>query len=351
MATDGAVNRLNGIAYPASDERLLDAPLLMPGPASAPFSAFGGRRVNGAGLTASVSGSPEAWTVTAGAGVIYDSGYASQGAWRFHIPNNITGIMPARPSTGQSRIDLLVARIYDTDVSVGSTREIKVERIGGTAGASPTPPAVPDLSLLLATLTVPATGSITVTPTTTRVVAAGGILPVATTSERDALVTAGVAYAGLAVFNTQAGRIETYNGSEWDYPGRWQTYTPTLTTWPSNSTVTARYARVGKMVTVRFGITAGAGAFATGNLLISPPTTMADPLTGQTYREGIGSAILYDNSAGATSRRSATLMYGNPNAVAFVVDSITATATASNLIPWTWAGGDTAAGTFTYEEA
>lgn len=218
MATDGYANRINGIEYNAVDERRMNSVLLMPGgPTSAPFSARSGRRVNGAGLTVSVGGSPEAWTCTPGPGEIYESGYASQGGWAFEIPNSVSANLPARPGAGQSRIDLIVARIYDTQAIGSGPAEVKIERINGAAGApgvAPSPPAG-SITLELARLGVPAVGAITVTQSTRRTVAAGGVLPVATTAEMDALKTDNIAYAGLVVNNAQTNSLHRYDGTLW----------------------------------------------------------------------------------------------------------------------------------------
>lgn len=215
MATDGFASRINGVEYAAVDERRMDSALLMPGPVSAPFSGRSGRRVNGAGLTVSVGGGPEAWTVSPGAGVIYDPAYASQGAWRFEIPSAVSANLPARPGVGQSRIDLIVARIYDPGALGSGLAEVKIERVNGASGASPSAPSLPALSVELGRLLVPASGTITVTQSTRRTVTAGGVLPVATTAERTQLVTDGIAYPGLTIFNEQTKRQEVYGGSGW----------------------------------------------------------------------------------------------------------------------------------------
>lgn len=215
MATDGFANRINGVEYAAVDERRMDASLLMPGASSAPFSARSGRRVNGSGLSVSVGGGPEAWTVTAGAGVIYDTSYASQGAWQFEIPAAISANLPARPGAGQSRIDLVVARIYDPGALGSGVAEVKVERIGGTAGATPTAPSLPALSVELARMTVPASGTISVTQSSRRTVAAGGVLPVSGDSDLVALASDGVAYPGLLAYNEQRSRFEGRFASTW----------------------------------------------------------------------------------------------------------------------------------------
>jgi hypothetical protein len=156
------------------------------------------------------------YSVTAGAGVIYDSAFASQAPWEFEIDNGVAAVaFPARPGVGTSRIDLIVARIYDVDISVGSVREVKIERVNGAASATPSAPALPALSLLLATCTVPNAGAITVVSTTAVTTAAGGILPVATTAEMDALKTSGTAYRGMVVDNAQTGSLHRYDGTNW----------------------------------------------------------------------------------------------------------------------------------------
>lgn len=215
MVTDGYANRINGVEYNGVDERRFDGPLLMPGPAAAPFSARSGRRVNGAGLAVSVGGGPEAWTVTPGAGVIYDSAYASQGAWRFEIPAAITATLPARPGAGQSRIDLIIARIYDTGALGSGPAEVKIERVNGNAGGSPSAPSLPALSVELARMTVPASGTISVTQSSRRTVAAGGVLPVSGDADLASLVADGAAYPGLLAYNEQRSRFEGRFASTW----------------------------------------------------------------------------------------------------------------------------------------
>lgn len=209
MATDGSVARTNGVTYDAAQERRLAAVKAAPG-GSGPFATLAGRRVNGVGLAVSVGGSPESVTVTPGAGTIYDPIFAG-GGYDFEIPASVNLSLPARPSSGQSRIDLIVARVYDPDIGLGSVREVKIERVGGSPAASPSTPSAPAGSLALATLTVPNSGSITVTSSTARSVAAGGIIPVATTAFRDNLA----AYAGMSVWNAQTSRMEVYTGSAW----------------------------------------------------------------------------------------------------------------------------------------
>lgn len=296
----GVASRLNSTAYTAADERHLDSVLWTPGAAAAPFSARGGRRVNGKGLAVSIGGSPESWTVTPGAALIYDPTYASLGPWRIALDASISEAMPARPGTGQSRIDLIVAYIEDTDSSVGTTRDVYFARVPGTPGTSPTAPSAPALSIVLATLNVPASGTVTVTPSAARTVAAGGILPVATSAERDVLPDP---WDGLTVKNAQTGLLEVYSAAA----AAFQPISLGDTGW-TNLTLSSGYAMSGTatpqqrlkggQVRLRGAIVKSSGSFTSGTqvaTVTNPPSvsmqfaTAASP-TNAGFRVSISSA-------------------------------------------------------------
>lgn len=219
MVSDGTVSWIDGPdLYDAADLRRLDSLLLMPGgPTSQPFAVKEGHRVNGAGLQVSVGGSPESWTVTPGPCVVTDPAYSGQGGWRVEIPNTKTGTIGARPGAGQSRIDLIVARVYDATAIGSGPAEVKIERLPGTPGSSPVAPTPPAGSITyeIARLAVPASGSITITQSVERTVAAGGILPVPTTAAMDKLETDGIAYRGLVVDNAQTDALHRFDGTDW----------------------------------------------------------------------------------------------------------------------------------------
>ncbi|MFC5676077.1 hypothetical protein [Aeromicrobium endophyticum] len=219
MATDGFASWIdNAGLYKAADLRRADSVLMMPGgPTTSPFAVKGGRRVNGAGLQVSVGGSPESWTCTPGAGVVSDPAYLAQGGWRYEIPNATTGLIGARPAAGQSRIDLIVARIYDTTAIGSGAAEVKIERIPGAAGQDPQAPTPPAGSItdVVARMLVKDTGAVVVTPSTERTVAAGGILPVPTTAAMDKLKADGITYRGMVVDNAQTDSLHRYDGTRW----------------------------------------------------------------------------------------------------------------------------------------
>lgn len=219
MVSDGYVAWWNQVDYDAATERRLAAMHAAPaaGGTAAVFGGLPGKRVNGAGLNVTIGGSPEAVTVSSGGGVIADP--RGDGAlWPFEIPQNVTiaGDL-SRPGAGQTRIDWIVAALYDVDSGLGSERAVKIERWAGSPGSSPTDPTVPAGSSpvyqRIATLTIPPSGTpVTVTPTPDRTAAAGGVVPMST-ARRDALKEAGALYAGFTLYNTTTKQIEAYDGS------------------------------------------------------------------------------------------------------------------------------------------
>ncbi len=210
---DGHVARLNAVEYAAQAERLLDAVLLTPA-----GSLQGRAGIRPGGLAVSIGGSPESVIVAPGVGVI-NTGSNADGSYRFAIPAAVSKPLGARPSAGTSRIDLVVARVLDADIPALSTtqREVQIEIVTGIPGAAPNAPALPPASLLLKQLTVPASGSIAVGGIVPRTVASGGVLPVASVAERDALP----AYDGLVVY------VEAIDDLQVRRDGAWVTVTPT----------------------------------------------------------------------------------------------------------------------------
>lgn len=129
-------------------------------------------------------------------------------------------------SSGQTRIDLIVARVYDT---ANSSSYCDVEIVAGTPGSGQ--PAAPGTSLLLATVTVASGASsilnANITDKRTFTAAPGGILPASTAA-------APPAAPGQVIYNTSTGTLEratsptTYTQT-WSVPG---TYTWTM---PANT--------------------------------------------------------------------------------------------------------------------
>lgn len=205
---DGIAARFNTVEYDASDERLLDSVLLAPGSALLPRP---GRRP-GTGLEVTVGGTPEAATVAAGVGIITDS--AGGGGYRFAIPTPVAVNLAARPGAGTSRIDFVVARILNEDARPGDTlREVDISIITGTAGGSPTAPTIPSGQLRLARLDVPASGSVVVSKLAQRMAAAGAVIVVADTAERDAISPV---YDGMVAYREDADVFDGRVAGAWE---------------------------------------------------------------------------------------------------------------------------------------
>lgn len=133
----------------------------------------------------------------------------------------------------------------------------------------------------------------------------------------------------------------------------WTAYTPTWanTTLGTTGLVnSAKYIVAGKVVTVKFQLTFGTGGSFTGVPSMSLPAGLA-PASSAIC--GLGAAIADDTSAGAAARRSITVYQNSVSAVvAFLANGDDAgTKIVTTGTPFTWAAGDTLAGTFTYEAA
>jgi hypothetical protein len=93
-------------------------------------------------------------TVRVGAGRAFIRGTQSSAQGVYHIYNDAnTNVTISSASPTQGRRDLIIARVYDANYS-GSLNEWRMEVVTGTPSASPVPPATPNNSLVLATITV-----------------------------------------------------------------------------------------------------------------------------------------------------------------------------------------------------
>lgn len=332
MATDGPVSRFNGVEYAGADERLLHAALLQR-VGSPAFSARTGRRPGGAAPTVSSL----TVTVPADSGVIYDSSLGS-GPWLWALPSSKAVTLDERPGAGTSRIDVIVARINDVE----GARELKIEAVKGEESGSPSKPDLPPLSCEIAAATVPASGAVTLVASTTRTVAAGGILPVATTTERNALPAP---HVGLTVYNEQTKALESFDGTSWA-TSEWQSWSPTLSNIGTGRTFAGRHEVRGSTVRGKFLLTTSVNGIS-GTAQISLPHA-----PHASYADGeiaIGTAELRDASAGSPSRTVAAIAVAGSNM--YFVAAVPGAGTVTGGTPWTWANGDTIGGTFEYEKA
>jgi hypothetical protein len=112
------------------------------------------------------------------------------------------------------RKDIVIGRVYDNSESASGLRLYRSEYIAGTAGPSPSEPSVPQGGIRIATIDVPASGggSPVVTNNYMYTAAAGGVLPVRTQAERDAIVNP---HNGQTIYRVDKNWLEFYDGSAW----------------------------------------------------------------------------------------------------------------------------------------
>lgn len=129
-------------------------------------------------------------------------------------------LLTATPADAtNARRDLIIARQSDTQWSDAST-VMAVQQVVGTPAGSPVDPT-PTAGdyIILARVAVAANATTIVAANITDLrpyaVATGGILPVATQAERDALGK----YTGMVVWRIDLNQLEGWNGSAWVVPG------------------------------------------------------------------------------------------------------------------------------------
>ncbi|MFI9613189.1 hypothetical protein ACIHCM_16200 [Streptomyces sp. NPDC052023] len=329
---------------------------------------------------------------------------SNQGAYPVTLPETL-GLTFADGDASNSRVDLVVLRIYDDLYDDSGFTKAAVEIIRGTPAVTPADPALPDIALPVYRVTVRAgtsagTGGINwnddVEDLRTSVVAIGGILPAygdtgngaypgqyrdsggslqrwdgsAWVSYPSAL--GGIAPAGTVTTasytgqyrDSSAGVLQRWNGSAWvsyqqvptwtDYTPVWRTDTGTA---PSvgNGQLVGSYSKTGTVVHVRIylriGTTTNLSALAAnGNWSFSlpvPPVSTSWKLDGRVL-----TAIAFDASAALSYQGSALLSTASGGTATSLRDGLALT----NDIwdkghPFAWAAGDVLSLHGTYESA
>lgn len=153
------------------------------------------------------------WTLTPCVAMIDPLFATAQGAYPWATDANVTGDVTAADAT-YARKDIVYITINDSSAGDGSgALTAPVLYLAGTASASPVAPTLPARSFLVGTISVPVSGggSPTVVLNPARFAAAGGVLPVADLTERNALT----GYKGLYVHRADVNRLEWHDGTTW----------------------------------------------------------------------------------------------------------------------------------------
>jgi len=176
------------------------APWTVLGSSARPVGGRGGVRF-GSGAVATVTSTT--WTVKPHVGVMDAQTDATAGPYAYSVDANVTGSITA--AGGSARTDALWVRVDDPAVGDGSSAPALV--VGYTANTS----SAPARSMLLGTISVPATGGGSPTFTATHNWLPSAIVPVRTQAERDALPLVDGMYVDRLDLNT----IQRCDGTTW----------------------------------------------------------------------------------------------------------------------------------------
>ncbi len=173
-----------------------------------------------AGAMSNIAASKTTWAVGVGTYVIDPAVTLIQSPYIIAITAAVTGTMTAAHAT-LTRKDILYLTANDDPIDSSGLKSGTVTYDTGTAASTPAADSPPTGSLLLATITVPsaANGGVPVVVFNNQfVVATGGLLPIGSASQRDALIVS--PYDGYPIYRLDINATQVYNGTGWDtwYP-------------------------------------------------------------------------------------------------------------------------------------
>lgn len=306
-------------------------------------------------LAVTQTGSPSmAVLVRSGECVIPGTEGAKQGGYGAGNDADVTLAIAAAHAT-LARIDIVIFRVRDTFYSGGVDSAV-LEVVTGTPAGSPSAPATPANSLLLAQVAVGAAVSsivnANITDTRIWLTSLGGIVPVASQAQQDALLPL---YDGLSIWRTDTDVFSIYNGTAYVTMGSnaaWTSYSPAWTssgTAPAigNGTLTGASFKLGRLVFYRVRWVAGSTTtFGTGNYFFSLPFTSIS--LGSFDLPCSGSGILVDLSTQVRYRVVPTL---NTTTVVWLNVGDNNPGVMQATAPATWANGDSLNFSGVYEAA
>lgn len=235
-----------------------------------------------------VTASSTTWSCGAFAGVADVQAAAEAGPYTFAFDAATSGAVTAADASSP-RVDIVYVQINDPSESDGSTVPAATRLyLAGVPAAAPVAPATPARSFVVANINVPISGggSPTVSWVAPYAVAAGGVLPVASSAGYPAN-----AHEGFIVDDAALDALVRFNGSAWVRVVPAETLADVVTFgagWTATNTTNhkPRLRMVGKQVFLYGAITAGAGASISNMLTV--PVAFQPPTTGSRF---VGSAV------------------------------------------------------------
>lgn len=296
VGTAWALDAVTGApSYTGRVLRQTHSPTLAGATTARPFGGISGVRPGTSAST--VTSTSTTWTAQTFAGVIDLEASALSGAYGFAF-NLVTSGAVTASNASNPRIDILSVRIDDPAEGDGTAvPAVTMVYTAGTAAASPTVPASPARSFIVAQLTFPA--GVGTTPTVTwappYTVGAGGVLPVPTLALLNAITgTSGqqaVVYADTTVAN---------NGDyDWITSAWVRTWSPAANAFAESAGVITAAANTTGNTTVtfptgRFTVAPIVSVVTTNviaNVAMNALTITSTGFTLQTYNVSTGAAI------------------------------------------------------------
>jgi hypothetical protein len=246
-----------------------NAPFLAGATSSRPLGALSGVRPGTPSNT--VRASSTTWTCVALAGVVDAQNAVEAGPYAFASDAAVSGPVTAA-NASNPRVDIVYVQISDPAESDGSTVPgASILYLAGSPSATPSAPATPARSLVLAQITVPASGGGTpsVTWLAQTSVAAGGVVPVSSVARLLALPPYAGAYADLTATTdptTYGTGLYRSNGSAWGpvaADSGWQPFPNASSVFPSVNN--AGWRKVGPVVFLRGQINRNTGSMSNGD--------------------------------------------------------------------------------------
>ena len=178
-----------------------------------PLGARSGVRPGTLSSTVFLSGAGSTtWNVNPHAGILDTQSPVAAGPYQYANDSAVSGTITAADATNP-RIDIVYVIVNDTVQDGSGLRSGQILYLAGTPAATPDAPATPARGMTLVQINVPkaTTGSPTMSWVAPYCVAAGGILPVYSQAERDALTK----YSGLYVHRMDTDLLEHTDGTTW----------------------------------------------------------------------------------------------------------------------------------------
>lgn len=285
-------------AYTAQGFRQALSALVGLPPTGRPLGAVSGVRPGTPASTVFLSGASNfTWNVAAHSGVLDTETPTNAAPYLYATDGTDTGTVTAADATNP-RIDIVYIQVNDTVQDGSGSRNGVVGYLAGTPAASPSAPATPARSIVLAQIAVPSVG--------------GG--------------------------NPSSTWVATTWGAS-----SWTSYTPTTTnvTLGTGGTIQGWYAVSSDRKTVQFRIllTLGTSGALTGSAQFSLPFTANAVMGGSNFP--VGNSSLRDSSASATVYGGCRMLASAAGVAPTYNNTATTSTDCTATNPWTWASGDT----------